>query len=62
MRTALVFCCLVVLAGCAPRYQLTSVGKGSVWKLDTKTGDLWFCEAEVEPPCFKAHDKVWKSE
>jgi hypothetical protein len=60
MKAVLIFCCLVVLAGCAPRYQVTS-DSGIAWKLDTKTGDLWWCEIAMKPACYKAdYGDVWE--
>ena len=33
----------VTLKYAAPRYQLVPVAGPSTWKIDTQTGDTWFC-------------------
>ena len=43
MKTVLVFCALLALAGCQPRqdrYQIVTQGT-LIWKLDTETGQSW---------------------
>ena len=36
--------------GAAGRYQVSAAPGGNAWRIDTQTGSLWYCWANIIPP------------